>query len=202
MKHSDGIQLRAPSQGERFKWFAISHFTISIFGVIGMFLSALTGGAMVAVLFLWEAVLLALYAFAGRWIARKRNWCRPTGFKEGFRAFFSPALVAWIWGGVFLLLFCIPRFRWGGMGDARDIIVVVLMYSLLFLAFPSSCGFFILALFAGGLDADISAEWGYMIIVGGIPPLLFVLGSLWGGKKQFKTEEEKQEIEQERDMDV
>ena len=65
MKHNEGMQLRDPTQGERFKWFAICHFSISIIGVVGAFLSTALDGAMVAVLFLWEAVLLALYAVAG-----------------------------------------------------------------------------------------------------------------------------------------
>ena len=193
MEHN-GIQLRDPTPGERFRWFAISHFSISIIGAIGALLSTVLDGAMMVVLFLWEAVLLALYAFAGRWIARKWNWSRPRTAREGLWAFFSPALVAWIWGGLFLIFLCIPGLM-SGMGDTGDIIAMVLMYSLLFLAFPSSGGFIMLTLFVGGLDANFTAEWPlffvYLFIVGAVPPALFLLGSVFGVRKtsgEEKTE--------------
>lgn len=191
MERNEMMQLRSPSHGERFKWFAISHFSISIIGVIGMFLSTILDGAMLAVLFLWEAVLLALYVFAGVWIARKRNWCRPQRVRDGVRAFLSPTLVAWVWGGLFLVFLCVPGLM-TGMGDAGDIIAMILMYSLLFLAFPSSAGFIMLVLFVGGLEANFSAEWPlffvYMIIVGAVPPALFLLGSVFGVRKSTGEE--------------
>ena len=187
MKQNDTLQLRDPSQGERFKWFAISHFSISIIGVIGMVLSTLTEGAMLAVLGLWEVVLLALYVFAGRWVARKRSWNKPADTRDGIRAFLSPTLVAWLWGGLFLAFLSIPGLM-SGMGDAGDIIAMILMYSLLFLAFPSSLGFIMLSLLVGGLNANFEAEWPlfflYMLIVGAVPPLLFVVGSLLGVRKE------------------
>ena len=187
MEHNEAIQLRDPTQGERFKWFAICHFSISILGVVGAFLSTALDGAMVAVLFLWEAVLLALYAVAGVWIARKRNWCKPQGVRGGVRAFLSPALVAWVWGGLFLMFLCVPGLM-SSMGDAGDLIGIGLMYSLLFLAFPSSGAFIILVLLVGGLEADFSGEWllffVYMLIVGAVPPGLFLLGSTLGTRKE------------------
>ena len=187
MKQNEGIQLHDPSQGERFKWFAICHFSISILGVVGAFLSTALDGAMVAVLFLWEAVLLALYAVVGVWIARKRNWRKPQGVRGGVWAFLSPTLVAWIWGGIFLLFLCIPGLM-SGMGDVGDLIGIGLMYSLLFLAFPSSGAFIILVLLVGGLEADFSGEWllffVYMLIVGAVPPGLFLLGSTLGTRKE------------------
>lgn len=186
MKHKSGIPLRDPTQGERFRWFAVSHFAISIIGVIGAFLSTALDGAMVAVLFLWEGVLLALYAIAGVWVARKSGWNKPRSFREGGRAFLSPALVAWSWGGVFLLFLCVPGLM-SGMGDAGDIIAMILVYSLLFLAFPSSCGFIMLTLLVGGLEADFTVQWPlffvYMLMVGAIPPGLFLLGSVLGVRK-------------------
>lgn len=186
MKHNSGIPMRDPTQGERFKWFAISHFSISVLGVIGAFGSTALGGAMVAVIFLWEGVLLALYAIAGVWIARRQGWDRPRGFREGVRAFLSPTLVAWIWGGIFLLFLCVPGLM-SGMGDAGDILAMILIYSLLFLAFPSSCGFIMLTLLVGGLEADFTVQWPlffvYMLVVGAVPPGLFLLGSVLGGRK-------------------
>lgn len=187
MEHSKEIQLRDPTHGERFKWFAISHFTISIIGVIGALVSTVFDGAMVAVLLSWEVVLLALYAAAGVWIARKRGWNKPQSVQDGVRAFLSPTLVAWLWGGIFLVFLCVPGLM-SGMGDAGDIIAIGLMYSLLFLAFPSSGAFIMLTLLAGGLEADFTGEWllyfVYMLVVGAVPPALFLLGSTFGVRKE------------------
>ena len=191
MEHSKEIQLRNPSQRERFKWFAISHFSISIIGIIGAFLSTVLDGAMIAVLFLWEVVLLALYAVAGVWVARKRNWNKPQRTRDGVFAFLSPTLVAWAWGGL-LLLSTVPMFKLR-LGDVGDILAIVLMYSLLFLAFPSSAAFIMLTLFVGGLDANFTAEWPlffvYMLIVGAVPPGLFLLGSVIGVRKRSGEEQ-------------
>lgn len=186
MGQNKAMQLCVPTQGQRFKWFAISHFTISIIGVMGAFLSTVLDGAMVAVLLLWEVVLLALYTGAGVWIARKRGWNKPQSVRDGIRAFLSPTLVAWLWGGIFLVFLCVPGLM-SGMGDAGDILAIGLMYSLLFLAFPSSGAFIILVLLVGGLEADFTAEWMlffvYMLIVGAVPPGLFLLGSILGGRR-------------------
>ena len=191
MEHSKEIQLRNPSQGERFKWFAISHFSISIIGIIGAFLSTVLDGAMIAVLFLWEVVLLALYVVAGVWVARKRNWNKPQRTRDGVCAFLSPTLVAWAWGGL-LLLSTVPMFKLR-LGDVGDILAIVLMYSLLFLAFPSSAAFIMITLFVGGLDANFTAEWllffVYMLIVGAVPPGLFLLGSVLGVRKRSGEEQ-------------
>lgn len=191
MEHSKEIQLRNPSQGERFKWFAISHFSISIIGIIGAFLSTVLDGAMIAVLFLWEVVLLALYVVAGVWVARKRNWNKPQRTRDGVCAFLSPTLVAWAWGGL-LLLSTVPIFKLR-LGDVGDVLAIVLMYSLLFLAFPSSAAFIMLTLFVGGLDANFTAEWPlffvYMLIVGAVPPGLFLLGSVIGVRKRSGEEQ-------------
>lgn len=193
MEHN-GIQLRDPTPGERFRWFAISHFSISIIGVIGALLSTVLDGAMMVVLFLWEAVLLALYVVAGRWVARKRSWNKLRRTRDGVRAFLTPTLVAWIWGGLFLMFLCVPGLM-TVMGDAGDLMAIVLMNSLFILAFPSSCGFIILTLFVGGLDANLTAEWPlffvYLLIVGAVPPALFLLGSVFGVRKtsgEEKTE--------------
>ena len=187
--------LHLPTQGERFKWFAVSHFAISVIGVIGAFLSTLSGGAMLAVLFVWEAVLLTLYAFAGVRVARKRNWKKPQGVRDGVFAFLSPTLVAWAWGGIFLVFLCVPGLM-SGTGDTGNVIAMVLMYSLLLLAFPSSAAFIMLALFTGGLDATFTVQWPmfflYLIIVGAVPPGLFLLGSVLGARKE-KTNEIPQE---------
>ena len=181
--------LHPPTQRERFKWFAISHFTISIIGVIGAFFSTLSGGAVMVVIFLWEMVLLALYAVVGVWIARKRSWNKPANTREGIRAFLSPTLVAWIWGGIFLMFLSVPGLM-SGMGDTGDVIAMILMYSLLILAFPSSAAFIMLTLFVGGLDANFVAEWPlffvYMLIVGAVPPGLFLLGSIFGARKEHR----------------
>ena len=186
MEHNEPMQLRDPKQGERLKWFALSHFAISIIGIIGMFLSAFLGGYMTAVLFLWEAVLLALYAFAGRLIARKLSWCRPQSFREGLKAFLAPALIAWIWGGLFLFITAIPGIQ-SSMGDAGYVVTVLLMWSLLILAFPSSWGFAMLFLACGATDSP-PILFLLMIVVGAVPPALFLLGNVFGARKPDEKE--------------
>ena len=192
MEHNEPVQLRAPKQGERLKWFAISHFAISSIGITGMFLSSLLGGYMTTVLFLWEAVLLALYAFAGRWIARKLNWSRLQSTREGVKAFLAPTLIAWIWGGLFLFITAIPGIQ-SSMGDAGYVVTVLLMWSLLILAFPSSWGFAMLFLACGATESP-PILFLLMIIVGAVPPALFLLGSVLGVRKatgeEPKTENE------------
>ena len=184
MEQNNGMQLRDPTQGERFKWFAISHFSISIIGVIGMFISTIHDGAMVAVLFLWEAILLALYVAAGVWAARKRNWNKPQRVRDGILAFLSPALVAWLWGGLFLFVTAVPGIQ-SGLGDAGDLLAMGLMWLLLIFAFPSSWGFAILFMLIGAQDTAFNLIW-ILIVVGGLPPALFLLGSIWGSRKKEK----------------
>lgn len=194
-EHSMEI-LHSPTQKERFKRFAASHFTISILGAVGAFFSIFLGGAMLAVLFIWEGVLLALYALAGARVARKRNWQKPQGIRDCICAFLSPTLVAWIWGGIFLVFLCIPGLM-SGTGGIGDMIAAVQMYILLLLAFPSSFGFIMLALFTGGLDAAFTVQWPmfflYLIIVGAVPPGLFLLGSTLGAQNPQEIMSEPQE---------
>lgn len=193
MEEKNGLNLRFPTQAKRLKWFAISHFAISVIGVIGMFLSTLLGGYMISVLLLWEVVLLALYAFAGGWIARKWSWCRPQSAGEGLKAFLFPALIAWVWGGAFLFVTAVPGVQ-SRMGDAGDILAIFLMWALLFLAYPSSWGFAMLFLACGATESP-PVLFLLMIVVGAVPPALFVLGSVLGVRKEKRTglqEEERQ----------
>lgn len=101
------------------------------------------------------------------------NLVPPTEFSGRSLAFSSPALVAWIWGGLFLVMLCVPGLQ-SGLGDTGDIIAMILMYSLLFLAFPASCGFIILTLFTKGLETlEFAVGWPYflvyMLLVGAVP---------------------------------
>lgn len=178
---NNGPQRRTPKQCERLKWFAVSHFAISIIGIIGMFFSTFLDGYMTAVLLLWEAVLLALYAFAGKSIARKLSWSRPQSFRDGLRAFLFPTLIAWVWGGLFLFVTAIPGIQ-SSLGDAGDIVAMLLMWSLLILAFPSSWGFAMLFLACGATESP-PILFLYMLVVGAVPPGLFLLGSVFGVRK-------------------
>lgn len=187
MEYNEPMQLRSPAQAERLKWFAISHFAISIVGVTGMFLSSLLGGYMIAVLLVWELVLLALYWVAGTVTARKKNWCRPQSGREGLKAFLFPALIAWAWGGLFLFITAVSGIQ-SSMGDAGDIIAMLLMWLLLFLAFPSSFGFAMLFLVCGATDSP-PVLFLLMIAVGAVPPAIFLLGSVFGVPKCVKNTE-------------
>ena len=178
MEENKMLQLHEPKQCERLKWFTISHFVISIIGIIGMFLATLLDGYMIAVLFVWELVLLVLYWVAGTRTARKKNWCRPQNGRERLQAFLSPALVAWIWGGLFLFVTAIPGIQ-SSLGDTGDILAMILMWSLLILAFPSSWGFAMLFLACGATESA-PILFLLMIVVGAIPPALFLLGSHFG----------------------
>ena len=181
MEENKMLQLHEPRQRERLKWFTVSHFVISIIGVIGMFLATLLDGYMIAVLLVWEVVLLALYWVAGTRTARKKNWCRPQNVRERLQAFLSPALVAWIWGGLFLLVTAVPGIH-SGLGDAGDIVAMIMMWSLLILAFPSSWGFAMLFLVCGATDSP-PVLFLLMVVVGAVPPALFLLGSVLGVRK-------------------
>ena len=187
--------LHPPTRREHFKRFATSHFSISILGAVGAFFSIFLDGAMLAALFVWEGVLLALYVFAGVRVARKRNWMKPQSLRDGIFAFLSPTLVAWIWGGIFLVFLCVPGLM-SGTGGIGDMIAMVQMYILLLLAFPSSFGFILLALFTGGLDAYFTVQWPmfflYLIIVGAVPPGLFLLGSTLGARSAQENASELQ----------
>lgn len=174
--------------------FAKSHFIISGIGfAVAVVLFALTT-VLPSFWDFWisvaaEIVLLVFYATAGFWHTRKNQWTF-SGFREGLWAFLDPALIAWGWAALVLL----------SMGLNIWPLLMGMFFASAFLASPS----FLMVLLAltGSL---LVGEWGFVlwaVLAGGVPPLLFVLGSLWGSRKGFKTEEETQKIAQEGDADV
>ena len=171
--------------------FAKSHFVISGIGfALGLVLIAVSTLFPHFVAFaVAEMILLAFYAIAGFWHARTKRW-EFTCFREALWAFLDPALIAWGWAALVLASLFL---------DVWPLLSFVFIASA-FLASPS----FLMVLLAltGSL---LVGEWGFVLwalLAGGVPPLLFFLGSLWGSRKGFKTEEETQKIAQEGDADV
>lgn len=164
--------------------FAKSHFAISGVG----FAVALVMFAVSTVLpYFWvyavaESALLIVYAIAGFWHTRKNQW-KFTCSREGLWAFLDPALIAWGWAALVLLSLFL---------NVWPLLSFVFIASA-FLASPS----FLMVLLAltGSL---LVGKWGFVLwalLAGGVPPLLFFLGSLWGSRKQKEEAEEGKESE-------
>ena len=184
--------LCAPSHWQYFRTFAGCHFLLSVIGLAGAVLSlsmgALVGEYFIVLLMAWDAVLMLLYAVMGGWAAGEMCWCAPQRIRDGMGAVLAPALVAWAWGGAFLL----AMRHCGGWESARyETLVMILFGSLLIFAFPSSWGYGALCGWVagrGGLD-----EPPALLIVGILPPLLFFLGYLWRSRRQAKKQSQTRE---------
>lgn len=183
---SEEMSLCRTTQLKRFKGFAVSHFLISVISMVLSICGVLVGLVLkenrivpvVAVVTLWDIILLASYAIAGAWRAREEGWNRPK-LREGLLAFFAPALIAWAWGGCVLLLALLPGPSW------PDIMAAMLWVSA-FLACPSFC-MVLAALLLGALGSmGIVNLLFWLLLAGGVPPLLFLLGSLWGSRGRRK----------------
>lgn len=175
--------------------FAKSHFVISGIGfavVVVMFAltTVLPPFWDFSVFVAAEIVLLAVYAVAGFWHAQKNRW-KFSCFREGLWAFLDPALIAWAWAALVLL----------SLGLNVWPLLTGMFFASAFLASPSFL-MVLLTLTGGFLDSRGYAFYLWAFLAGGIPPLLFLLGSLWGSRKRFKTDEAEQGIEQECDTDV
>lgn len=188
--------LHDPTQRERLKQFAVSHFVISVLGAllamsVGFVILTLVSQseiAMYIVLIVCSAAGMAAYGVAGFYSAETYGWSRPKKFKDGFPAFLFPALIAWAWGS--LMLYCAS-----GPGLDGYELVSTLILTNLFLALPSLV-MVVTSLVLGLLDGGLPNMIICMLVVGGLPPLLFLLGSTWGGRKneqrvmQFTEEKE------------
>lgn len=179
----EAIQHR-PSQRERFKWFAISHFVISVLGAllamsvgyVLLILASQNEVAMYIVLIVGSVVGMAAYAVAGFYSAETYGWNRPKTFINGFLAFLFPALIAWAWGS--LMLYCASS---PGL-DAYELVSALILANV-FLALPSLV-MVITSLVLGFLDGGLLNMIACMLLVGGLPPLMFLLGSMWGSKRE------------------
>lgn len=174
------------ARSERLGGFARSHFAISGIGfavclLMFAFIMQSTEGFLqrYSVWFiLGDILLLLLYAVAGYWSAQKRQWGPFCSWKEGLWAFLDPALIAWGWGALVVLSF---------FGDVWPLLLFLFCGSL-FLASPS----FIMVLLAFvhyPFVFDWPSLWLWAFLAGGIPPMLFFLGSLLGGKEGSPVKE-------------
>lgn len=181
-----------PGREERLAAFAKSHFIISGIGfAVGLILFAIS--TIVPYFFIYalaEIILLAFYGAAGFWHTRQNRW-RFSRFKEGLWTFLDPALIAWGWAALVLLSLFLNVFP----------LLSFLFVASVFLAFPSFLMVF-LALVCNWLGSEVDfVLWA--ILAGGIPPLLFTLGSLWGNRRNTaKTDENKFADVKENDVGV
>lgn len=159
----------------RLAGFAKSHFIISGVG----FCLLLPTYAVISqgfrpqyfsLLVLMDILLLLAYAAAGVWCAGKRQWGFFGSWKEGLWAFLDPALIAWGWGALVVLSVLLNA--WG--------LMLGLFCASFFLASPSAL-MVLLSLRISSFDWPDLILWA--VLAGGLPPLLFFLGGLLGGKK-------------------
>lgn len=183
----------------RLAGFAISHFAISGVGfAVGLFVFAFIMQSTEETLArydLWavlgESLLLLLYAVAGFWSAQEKQWGPVRSFKEGLWTFLDPALIAWGWGALVVLSLALNVWP----------LLLFLLPASLFLASPSSF-LVLLALPAGFFGLGWLGFCLLALLAGGIPPLLFFLGSLFGGKKSSSAKEGAEILKPECDLDV
>lgn len=171
--------------------FAVSHFLISIVGfasVILFFALELNYDLGFWLLVISSVVLLAAYLPAGAWTARRKQWSRPQTFGEGLRYFLAPAAIAWGWGTLVAVTTLL---------DAISVLVVEFLVTSL-LASPA-----VLMFYVSVILQDLGMEgwlwlWVYVLLAGGLPPLLFTLGSVLGSGKLGVRNEECGEIRDKR----
>lgn len=160
----------------RFKGFAASHFLISAVG----FAAALP---VLMVLdfepdfwdIIWlEIILLALYVAAGFWKAKRKKWSYPRRFREGAQAFFAPALTAWAWGGLVVVSLAIEAWP----------LLIAEYFATMVLASPSFLMFYLM-MGSGACIFNLVVQLSiFALCAGGLPPLLFTLGSLYGSRQR------------------
>lgn len=183
MEEKNRLTLHSPTQAERLGRFAVSHFVISVLGAllamsVGYVLLILTSQSEVAmyiVLIVCSTGGMAAYAVAGFYSAETYRWSRPKKFKNGFLAFLFPALIAWAWGS--LMLYCTSL---SGVGGYR--LVSGLLTVNVFVALPSLV-MVVTSLVLGLLDGGLLNMIICMLLAGGLPPLMFLLGSIWGNRQ-------------------
>lgn len=160
---------------ERLSGFALSHFLISLFGFLaGLVCLALDSVRFLEIAFCVGAgILLLLYMAAGIYMAGEHKWSAPAVAREGFLAFLRPALIAWTWGG---LLLTVSSFH------QLNVLSGAMIMASVALASPSVLVVLVSAM-VGILDLGVPGYLIALLLAGGLPPLLFLLGSIWGSKK-------------------
>lgn len=184
MEERNGLNLCSPTQAERLGTFASRHFLFSIMGSVVLVVGGLIGlelesqygyEVFFALLIFANLLYLAIYILLGRWAAKEKGWVTPASFWEGGLAFLFPALIAWAWGGLVLGAATIPG------SEGYELATAVIWISFIF-ASPSFLMVFT-AFACGWMDGGLINMILCVLVVGGLPPLLFLLGSIWGGRK-------------------
>ena len=177
---------------ERFGWFAASHVLISILTlmlfIVLLGTSSIINDAVVFLLILLELLALAGYWGMGAYLARHRQWTDFSGPKEFWGAMLRPAVIAWIWGGVVLSIFFLFGFSlWeSAMAELWSNLSAAMVWISVVLCAPSSL--MVLLWFALGIS-QTWPSWSLavmLLLAGGLPPLLFTLGSAWGSGSKDK----------------
>ena len=177
---------------ERFGWFAASHVLISILTlmlfIVLMGISSIINDAVVFLLILLELLALAGYWGMGAYLARHRQWTDFSGPKEFWSAMLRPAVIAWLWGGVLLSIFFLFGFSlWeSAMAELWSNLSAAMVWISVVLCAPSSL--MVLLWFALGIS-QTWPSWSLavmLLLAGGLPPLLFTLGSAWGSGSKDK----------------
>ena len=177
---------------ERFGWFAASHVLISILTlmlfIVLLGTSSIINDAVVFLLILLELLALAGYWGMGAYLARHRQWTDFSGPKEFWSAMLRPAVIAWLWGGVLLSIFFLFGFSlWeSAMAELWSNLSAAMVWISVVLCAPSSL--MVLLWFALGIS-QTWPSWSLavmLLLAGGLPPLLFTLGSAWGSGSKDK----------------
>ncbi|MBM6938401.1 hypothetical protein H7U37_07660 [Pseudoflavonifractor phocaeensis] len=170
----------------RFGWFAASHVLVSLltllFFMVLLGMSSIMNDEWMFLLIFLELLALWGYWGMGAYLARHRGWAAFSGPKEFCGAMLRPAVIAWLWGGAVLAMvfgigFYLPE------GAAADILATtggIIAWVSVVLCAPSSL--LVLLWFAFGVSQTWAA-WSLavlLLLAGGLPPLLFTLGSAWG----------------------
>lgn len=182
---------------ERFGWFAASHVAISIetFFVAILILLIGSGPSMPQnPLFLCllgvELLSMACYWGAGAHLARSRKWTAFSSPKEFWGAMLRPAVIAWIWGGALLTLTMgvsfVPDGTPATVGAIWGAAVAVLFFGSMFLCAPSSLMVYLWFVVGVSQTWPGWSMWVMLLLAGGLPPLLFTLGSAWGSGSKDK----------------
>ncbi len=182
MEEEQEIFLHKTTKSERLDGFAEGHFTISLVGAMiglpaGLVLVGINCEALAfIVLPVLTAAAMMVYVYAGAYKARTCGWTVPKGIVEIGQAILLPALIAWAWGGLVLCCYLMSGDGWGSA-------LVLLLPGSFLCAFPSFLLVFA-ALIFGFLDAGINNMILCVLLAGGLPPALFVLGSIFGVQKK------------------
>lgn len=182
MEEKEKRTLHRPTQRERLGQFASGHFTISFAGVaiagsVGFVLMMALNAyeARLTVVILAAILAMSVYAFAGARAAKICGWKRPKNIGAGTLAFLLPAWIAWAWGSLVLYCISVPGRDWAEMGFLLAAVsFVAALPSSLVVCFSLGLGF---------LDGGLLNMILCMLLAGGVPPLLFLLGSIWGSRK-------------------